>query len=1026
MKKILLIGAGPIVIGQACEFDYSGVQACRILKKENYKVFLVNNNPATVMTDKKNCHKIFYKNICLKNIIHIARKYKIKKILPNVGGQTGINIAIDFFKKKKTFGERISFLGASLKSILISENRVLFRKKMIKNNILVPFSKSVSTKKQAIKIRKKIIKLTKRKELIIRASYTLGGIGGGRIKGKKKFISFFKKSIEVSKTKKVLIEESLFGDKEIELEVLIDKEKNFIIICGIENIDELGIHTGDSVTISPIQTLRNKEIQKLRKITKSVINALNIHSCGINIQFCYNKRNGSIKVIEINPRVSRSSALASKATGYPIAKVSTLLSIGKKIGELKKIIFNKIPAFYEPSLDYIVLKTPKFSNEKFDFFEGKLGVQMKSVGESMSISLNNEDLFQKAFRSLTQESCGIHMRGLDKNEILKKSLFSNESRINSIYELYSLGEKVKSKIDRFFLNIIRKISILCNFIRKSRNLLLKNKKIFLFAKRKGFSDILLSLIVKKSGFEVTKERIKKKILCKYKTIDSCSGEFKIKSNYVFSSYFGKNEIKKKNIKKYLVLGSGPNKIGQGIEFDYCCVHALNTISSLNFFSMILNNNPETVSTDYESSNRLFFLPCDFEEIINIYKFDNFKGIFLQFCGQLSESILEKMHFFKIPVVGTKIKNIKKSENRKNFNKVIKKINGINMPNTLVIKNETDLSKKKKKIVKFPIIVRPSFVLGGENMKILKNYREFEEYVNKKKNIKYLFPFSLDTFIKKCDEYDVDFISLKKKIHILPILKHIEKLGVHSGDSNGFIKKISKKKKKKISSLIKTISKKFMILGFSNIQIGIKKKKIYLIELNTRASRTVPFISKSIGYDYVNLCVKNLLIHRKKNIFRRVRSRENSFFKKKLYAFKSPIFSFRNFPNYIPCLGPSMKSTGEVISIGNNKYRTYIKNKLHLFKNITSLENVFILKKKRNEIHNKINFFYVSNKNFIFMLNFLNEIKKINNSNTLILFKGNKKIKRFFLENIKKNILFVDKYEINKFLIKGLRHLNKYL
>ncbi|UOQ27872.1 Carbamoyl-phosphate synthase large chain [Candidatus Vidania fulgoroideae] len=1025
MKKILLIGAGPIVIGQACEFDYSGVQACRILKKENYKVFLINNNPATVMTDKKNCHKIFYKNINLKNIIYIAKKYNIKKILPNVGGQTGINIAIDFFKRKKKLKKKISFLGAPLKSVLVSENRVLFRKKMIKNNIHVPFSRSVSTKKQALKIRKKIIKLTKKKELIIRASYTLGGIGGGRIKRKKDFLSFLEKSIEISKTKKVLIEESLFGDKEIELEVLIDREKNFVIICGIENIDELGIHTGDSISISPIQTLRNKEIQKLRKITKSVINALNINSCGINIQFSYNKRSGSIKVIEINPRVSRSSALASKATGYPIAKVSTLLSVGKKIGELKKIVFNKIPAFYEPSLNYLVLKTPKFSNEKFRFFEGKLGVQMKSVGESMSISLNNEDLLQKAFRSLNQESCGIYMSSLDKNEIIKKSLFPNESRVNSIYELYSIGEKVKSKIDKFFLNIIRKISILCNFIRKSRNLLLKDNRILLFAKRKGFSDILLSLIIKKNSFEVTKKRVEKKIFCKYKTIDSCSGEFNIKSNYVFSSYFGKNEIKRKNIKKYLVLGSGPNKIGQGIEFDYCCVHALNTISSLNFFSMILNNNPETVSTDYENSNRLFFLPCDFEEIINIYKFDNFKGIFLQFCGQLCKSILKKIQLFKIPVVGTKVENIKKSENRKNFNNIIKKINGINMPKTFVIKDETDLKKKKKKI-KFPVIIRPSFVLGGENMKVLKNYRKFEKYISKKKDIKYLFPFSLDTFIKKCDEYDIDFISFKKKIHILPILKHIEKLGIHSGDSNGFIKKINKKKKKKILNLIKIISKKFMILGFSNIQIGIKKKKIYLIELNARASRTVPFISKSIGYDYVNLCVKNLLVHRKKNIFRKAKLKEVSFFKKKLYAFKSPIFSFKNFPNYIPSLGPSMKSTGETISIGDNKYKTYIKNKLHLFKNIISLKNVFILKTKKNEIHNKINFFYVNNKNFIFMLNFINETKEVNKSNTLILFEGNKKIKNFFLGNIKKELLFVDEYEINNLLTKGLRYLNNYL
>ncbi|UOQ33090.1 Carbamoyl-phosphate synthase large chain [Candidatus Vidania fulgoroideae] len=1025
MEKILLIGSGPIIIGQACEFDYSGVQACKILKKEKYKVFLINNNPATVMTDKENCYKVFYKNINLKNIMSIVKKYKIKKILPNVGGQTGINIAIDF-KKSKFAKDKINFLGAPLKSVFISENRVLFRKEMVKNNICVPFSKSVSTKKNALKTRKKIINSTKKKEVIIRTSYTLGGSGGGKVKKKEKFLNLVKKSFEISKTKKILIEESLFGNKEIELEVLIDKKKNFIIVCGIENIDELGVHTGDSTTISPIQTLNNKETQKLREITKSVINALNVHSCGINIQFSFNKRNEITKVIEINPRVSRSSALASKATGYPIAKVSTLLSIGKRIENIKKIIFKKIPAFYEPSLDYLVLKVPKFSNKKFNFFEKELGVQMKSVGESMSISLNNEELFQKAFRSLSQEDPGIYMYGEDKETIKKKTLFPNESRINSIYELYSLGEKVKSNIDVFFLNIIRKLSILCNFIRKSRKLILLNRKIFLFAKRKGFSDNLISLIIRKKSYKITKKRLEKKIFCKYKTVKSCSNEIKIDSNYVFSSYFGKNEIKKKKKKKYLVLGSGANKIGQGIEFDYCCVHALNTISSLKFFSMILNNNPETVSTDYETSNRLFLLPCDFEEIINIYKFDKFNGIFLQFCGQLCQSIIKKIELFKIPIIGTKAKNIIKSENRKIFYEIIKKIKGINLPESLVIKNKQDFVKKKHKIKKFPIIIRPSFVLGGENMRILRNRNEFIEYTNKKKNLKYLFPFTLDVFIKKCTEYDIDFISLKRKIHILPTLRHIEKLGVHSGDSNSFIKEIKKNKKKKIFSLIRKISRNFKILGFSNIQIGIKKKKIYLIEINPRASRTVPFISKCINYDYVDLCVRGMLSKRKKNIFKKVKEKELLFLSKKIYAMKSPIFSFKNFPNYNPYLGPDMKSTGEVISFGKNKYKTYIKSKLHLFKGIKSLRNIFIFFKKKQGIRKKINFFYVNKNNYIFMLNMLNKNKKICTNNTLLIFKKETKIIFFFKRNLEKKFLFLDKYEVNKFLVKGLIYLNKYI
>ncbi|MGX7583077.1 carbamoyl-phosphate synthase large subunit [Candidatus Vidania fulgoroideorum] len=1023
MKKILLIGAGPILIGQACEFDYSGVQACKILKKK-FLVYLINNNPATIMTDKKNCHKIFYKNLNYKNVLKIMLKHKIKNILPNVGGQTGINIIIELEKRNLIKKNNINILGVSINTIKNSENRNKFRRKMKDNKISIPISGIASTFEEAICIRKKIINKTKTKEIIVRTSYTLGGSGGGKTNNKKDFLDLFNKSLTISNNKSILIEESLFGLKELEFEVLIDKKKNFVIVCGIENIDEIGIHTGDSITISPIQTLSNKEIQRIRKIIKKIINVMDIKCCGINIQFSYNKKTGSIKVIEINPRVSRSSALASKSTGYPIAKVSTLLSIGEKINFIKKIIFNKLPAFYEPSMDYLVMKMPKFSNKKFNYLNKELSTQMKSVGEAMAINTNNESLFQVSLRSLEQESYGFCMKCLDKEEILNKISFPNESRISSIYESYVIGEKVKCLIDNFFLNIIRKISTIFNFIRKIKNSsFIFKRKPFLFIKRKGFADNLISFITNKSIFYIIKKRIKNNIFCRYKIISSCSHEQNLESNYIFSNYYGKNEITNFSKKKFLILGSGPNKIGQGIEFDYCCVHALKAVSSLGFFSIILNNNPSTVSTDYEVSDRLFFLPCDFEEIINLYNFEKFSGLILQFCGQISINLAKKIKKFNIPIVGTSINNIIRSENRKFFYDFIKK-NNFNVPKTYIIKNYLDFKKKKKKILKFPLIVRPSFVLGGEDMTIIKNKHDLLKYFKKKNYNKYYFPITLDIFIKNCVEYDIDFIRLKKKIHVLPILKHVEKLGVHSGDSNCYIS--SKKYINKIKGLIKKIGKKFNIKGFSNIQIGKKKKKIYFIELNTRASRTIPFLTKSVGFNYIKFCILNLIKKKTPN-FLKLKKKERIFYKKKKIFLKSPVFSFNKFPLYFPKLGPSMKSTGEIITIDNNKYKAYLKSKLYLLNKISKINKIFIcLKHKKKKIllkslkkNNNIKKIIINNKNYIKVLNYLN-INSFYKKTIIIVNK--KKILNIYNKNLNKKYLFIENYQINNFFLKSLKYL----
>ncbi|MGX7582788.1 carbamoyl-phosphate synthase large subunit [Candidatus Vidania fulgoroideorum] len=1010
MKKLLVIGSGPIIIGQACEFDYSGVQVCKIFKRNNIKVILLNNNPATIMTDKNICHKIYMEDINLENLKKIILKENIKYLYPCSGGQTALNLAINISKENK-----INLMGTSIKSILNAESRSIFRRLMKKNKIRVSLSYIAKNINYALKIRKKIIRNTNKKEISIRPSYTLGGLGGSLVNNLKSFINNYNKCLLISGNNEVIIEESLYGYKEIELEILKDKYKNFIVVCCIENIDPVGIHTGDSVCVSPLQTLTDKEYQYIRSISKKIIKILKIKKTGANLQFAINPNNGKYFLIEVNPRLSRSSALASKATSYPIAAVSAEISLGKKISNLKNFTIKDFVSYFEPNIDYNIIKYPIFSHEKFFKNNEILNNQMKSVGEIMSISKNLERSIQLSINN--DNHYGFDNEVYDKINLFKKIYYANNKRLINIFELIKQGFSIKkisiiTKIDLFFIKKIYNIVKIENKAKKSKNLVI-NKNLLKDLKINGFSDIRISKIISLRCKKLIHLRKKLSIIPSFIKADGCSNEYENKNNYYYSEYFCKNEIK--NYKTILIIGSGPNKIGQGIEFDYCCVHALNFLKKNKIGSSVLNNNPETVSTDFNSSDILYFLPVYFESIFDIYLKSNIKGLILQFCGQVSNYLLKKLITFKINVLGTNLKNIVEAEDRKIF---FNKIYGLD-----IIKPENQIVKKSLDFVKlfnnkFPFLIRPSFVLGGKDMKIINSESQLRFYYKKfivKRSINY--PITVDKYLKNSIEIDVDGISNKKKTFIFPLLQQIEKTGIHSGDSCSFFPTLlGKKLEKKIIIISKKISSLFKIIGSFNIQYSFNtlNKSLYLLELNPRASRSVPFLSKSTNIDITYYSMKSIIF----NNFKNFNIKNSKFF----YA-KEPIFCFEKYKNSFLNLGPEMKSTGEIIvysknikefifKIFKNNYKININfDKIFIIGNI----DLYFLKKIRK---NNIKFFLIKNfkqKYFIFK-NFLRTLVFMN--------KKNKKINNIFLQKIKYyKIPFLT--DINRIYFFLLSNKNKY-
>ncbi|CAL4319135.1 carbamoyl-phosphate synthase large subunit [Buchnera aphidicola] len=949
IKSILILGAGPIVIGQACEFDYSGAQACKALKEEGYKIILVNSNPATIMTDPKVADVTYVEPIHWKIVKKIIKKEKPEALLPTMGGQTALNCAVKLYKKKILSKFNVKILGVTIKSIEKAENRFLFQKSMKKINLKTAKSGIAHNLKEALKILDKV-----KFPCIIRPSFTMGGTGGGIAYNIKEFKEICIRGLNLSPTKELLIDESLIGWKEYEMEVIRDKKNNSIIVCSIENFDPMGIHTGDSITVSPAQTLTDKEYQILRNASIKVLEEIGIETGGSNVQFAVNPKNGKIIVIEMNPRVSRSSALASKATGFPIARISAKLSVGFTLDELHNdITGNSIPASFEPSIDYIVTKIPKFNFEKFDNCDNRLTTQMKSVGEVMAIGRTFQESFQKAICSLESGYNGLNskIKKNEKNPIkrIKKEL-KNPGSERFLYIADAFRRKIKikeimklTKIDFWFLNEIKKLILIEKKIIKNPKEI-KNKIFLRYLKKKGFSDSRIAELSNIKEKKIRKIRNFHKLYPVYKRVDTCSAEFKTSTAYMYSTWEQECEsLPTKNKKKILIIGSGPNRIGQGIEFDYCCVHAIQTLRNQGFETIIINCNPETVSTDYDISDRLYFEPITLEKIIDIVRIENPKGVIIQFGGQTPLKLAKKLKKSKIKILGTSTDSIDKAENRKKFQKIVKKLHLKQPKNATVF----ELSKaiKTANIIKYPIMIRPSYVLGGRSMEIIYKKKELKKYFKKNENKNT--PLLIDQYLENAIEVDVDAICDKKNVFIGAIMEHIEQAGIHSGDSACSFPAYTLNDKilKKIKNQTKKIAINLKVKGLINIQFAIKKKKVYVIEVNPRAARTIPFISKALGISLTKIALKVIL---------GINLKKQGFIKeiKPIYHFiKESVFPFNKFSNVDPILGPEMRSTGEVMGIGKNFSESF--RKAMLASNNKIKNNGIVFLSVQNSDKNKI-------------------------------------------------------------------------
>jgi carbamoyl-phosphate synthase large subunit len=946
IQSIMIIGAGPIIIGQACEFDYSGAQACKALKKEGFKVILVNSNPATIMTDPTLADKTYIEPIEWQSIAKIIEKERPDAILPTMGGQTGLNTALTLAKEGVLEKYGVELIGASREAIDKAEDRELFDKTMKSIGIDTPTSGIAHSMDDAFAVQKEI-----GFPCIIRPSFTLGGTGGGVAYNIQEFEEICKKGLDLSPTNELLIDESLIGWKEFELEVVRDRNDNCIIICSIENIDPMGVHTGDSITIAPAQTLTDKEYQVLRDLSFKILREIGVETGGSNVQFAVNPSTGKVVVIEMNPRVSRSSALASKATGFPIAKVAALLSVGFTLDELKNDITQGLtPASFEPSIDYVVTKIPKFAFEKFPQANSRLTTQMKSVGEVMSIGRTFQESFQKALQSMEEGLYGFESildSEKNQNETLQYELtFPGPSRMLYLADAMRLGwddEKLHklTGIDPWFLFQFR------DLINEELNLeglridQIEKEKL-LALKQKGFSDRKLATCLRSEEKEIRKRRISENILPAFKRVDTCAGEFATETAYMYSTYDGFCESNPTANKKVIVLGSGPNRIGQGIEFDYCCVHASLALQEEGYESIMINCNPETVSTDYDTSNRLYFEPITEEKVLDIIELEKPVGVIIQFGGQTPLKLAEALHNKGVKILGTDIDAIDRSEDRKRFQELINLLS-LKQPTNTTVKN-LDEALEASETIGYPIVVRPSYVLGGRAMELVHKKEELVKYLGEAVEISEDKPILLDSYLKDAIELDVDVISDGKVIKIGGVLQHIEQAGIHSGDSACSLPPYSLDKE--IINEIKTqavkIANELNIIGLMNVQFAVIENDIFIIEVNPRASRTVPFISKAIGISLVKDATKAMIGKSlSDNDYYESLSPELSFV-------KEAVMPFDKFPLVDPILGPEMKSTGEVMGIGKTFGEAYAKAQLAAKKNIVTSGKVFVSVKESDK------------------------------------------------------------------------------
>ena len=917
LKTILIIGAGPIVIGQACEFDYSGAQACKALRDEGYRVVLVNSNPATIMTDPEMADAVYIEPINWQTVEKIIAKEKPDALLPTMGGQTALNCALDLADNGVLEKYNVELIGAKRDAIRMAEDRELFRVAMGEIGLECPSAAVAHTLEEAIEIQTRVGYPT-----IIRPSFTLGGSGGGIAYNREELVEIVTRGLELSPTTEVLVEESVLGWKEFEMEVVRDTADNCIIVCSIENLDPMGVHTGDSITVAPAQTLTDKEYQRLRDASIAVLRKIGVDTGGSNVQFGISPTTGRVVVIEMNPRVSRSSALASKATGFPIAKVAAKLAVGYTLDELKNEITGGLtPASFEPSIDYVVTKIPRFAFEKFPAADARLTTQMKSVGEVMAMGRTFQESLQKALRGLETGKIGLDPTGLDlSNEdditTLKRELKApGPERLFFVGDAFRAGFSVEevfalSHIDPWFLDQIEEIiqaeaEVAADGIDALDAVRLRKLK------RAGFSDARLAELTGTNEAAVRALRRAHKVRPVYKRVDSCAAEFATSTAYLYSTYEDECEAAPSNRDKIMILGGGPNRIGQGIEFDYCCVHAALALRDDGFETIMVNCNPETVSTDYDTSDRLYFEPLTLEDVLEVCRVEKPKGVIVHYGGQTPLKLARALEEAGVPIIGTSPDAIDRAEDRERFQQMVQRLNLLQPPNATV--RSEDEAIRAAGGIGYPLVVRPSYVLGGRAMEIVYELDELKRYLREAVQVSNDSPVLLDHFLNCAIEMDVDAVCDGTDVVIGAIMQHIEQAGVHSGDSACSLPpySLSKEVQDEVRVQVKKMALELGVVGLMNVQLALQGDKIYVIEVNPRASRTVPFVSKCIGTSLAMIAARVMAGKTLKELGFTQEIIPN------FYSVKEAVFPFAKFPGVDPILGPEMKSTGEVMGVGDS-------------------------------------------------------------------------------------------------------------
>ena len=914
IHKILIIGSGPIVIGQACEFDYSGTQACKALRQEGYEIVLVNSNPATIMTDPETADITYIEPLTVASVTEIIKRERPDALLPTVGGQTALNLAIALSDAGVLDQYNVEMIGANRDAIRVAEDRLLFKQAMDEAGLDMPrggFAKSWVEAREIV--------ATTNYPAIIRPSFTLGGTGGGIAYNPEEFEEIVRGGLAASPIHEVLIEESILGWKEFELEVMRDLADNVVIICSIENFDPMGVHTGDSITVAPAQTLTDREYQLLRDMALRVIRKVGVETGGSNIQFGVNPENGDIRIIEMNPRVSRSSALASKATGFPIAKIAAKLAVGYTLDEIPNDITRKTPASFEPTIDYVVAKIPKWDFEKFREAEDVLGTQMKSVGEVMAIGRTFKEALFKGLRSLEAVK-PLRLEDISDDELQRKLARPNSNRFSyityalqhdwPISEIYRL-----SRIDPWFLSQLQQVMDIQRDIEGKKLDQISAEELREF-KEVALSDRRLAYLTERSEDEVRARRKSLGIVPVYKRVDTCGAEFESHTPYLYSTYESEDESAPTNKRKIMILGSGPNRIGQGIEFDYCCCHASFALHEAGFETIMVNCNPETVSTDYDTSDRLYFEPLTFEDVMNIVDVENPEGVIVQFGGQTPLNLAMRLHKSGVRVIGTSPDSIDLAEDRKRFGALLQEL-GIPQPENGMAASVEEAREVAARIG-YPVLVRPSYVLGGRAMAIVYDEDQLEQYVRTAVGFTPDRPVLIDKFLEQAAEFDVDALADDTACVIAGIQEHIEEAGIHSGDSSCVLPpvRIDPEHLETMRHYTKKLARALSVSGLMNIQFAIKDHRVYVLEVNPRASRTVPFVSKATGVPIARIAALVMAGQKLKDFNLPEELTVQRFF------IKSPVFPFAKFPGVDPILSPEMHSTGEVMGIGDTFGEAY--------------------------------------------------------------------------------------------------------